>query len=94
MTEIGLVSEVAPNCMSMTFPPSGCALGGSGPALPSGGLPSSSVSTLLPSTTETKSSPTPTGPVQLPTAAGGKNVAKKWLAVCLMAPALLQMVFL
>lgn len=93
MTEIGLVSEVAPNCMSMTFPPSGCAMGGSGPALPSGGLPSS-VPTLLPSATGTKPSPTPTGAIQLPTGAGGKNVAKKWLAVCLVAPALLQMVFL
>ncbi|KAF9019407.1 hypothetical protein BGZ52_003450 [Haplosporangium bisporale] len=94
VTEIGLVSEVAPNCMSMTFPPSGCALGGSGPALPPGGLPSPSVSTLLPSATGTKPSPTPTGPIQLPTAAGGKNVVKKWLAVCLVAPALLQMVLL
>ncbi|KAF9284432.1 hypothetical protein BGZ74_001735 [Mortierella antarctica] len=81
-TEIGLVSEISPDCMSMTFPPFGCALGGSGPPLPS---------TTRSSATR---APTPTGPVELPKSAGGKNMAKKWLAVSLVAPALLQLVFL
>ncbi|KAF9284433.1 hypothetical protein BGZ74_001736 [Mortierella antarctica] len=88
VSEFGLDSEVFPNCLTTTIPSSGCALGGSGPALPPGGAITTSAP---PSTT---AAPTPTGPIELPKSAGGKNVAKKWLALCMVAPALLQMVFL
>ncbi|KAG0347357.1 hypothetical protein BG005_000235 [Podila minutissima] len=93
VTEIGLVQEVSESCMSMTFPSTGCVLGGSGPALPPpGSITTSAVTTTRPSTTT--GAPTPTGPIELPKSAGSKNVAKKWLALCMVAPALLQMVFL
>ncbi|KAG0038738.1 hypothetical protein BGZ82_010977 [Podila clonocystis] len=93
VTEIGLLQEVSYNCMSMTFPSSGCVLGGSGPALPPpGAITTTAVATTRPSTTT--GAPTPTGPVELPKSDGGKIVIKKWVAFCMVAPALLQLVFL
>ncbi|KAG0021922.1 hypothetical protein BGZ81_008741 [Podila clonocystis] len=85
VSEFGLENEVSPNCLSMTFPSSGCALGAAPGAI-------TSVSTALPSTTGAPTS-TATG-IELPKSAGGKIVVKKWLALCMVAPALLQLVFL
>ncbi|KAG0344547.1 hypothetical protein BG004_004362 [Podila humilis] len=92
VSELNLVNEVKESCMSMSFPSSGCALGGSGPPAP----PPQPSTPTAPSGTRTGTKTTATGTDSSPTgvllpSSGSKAVAKKWLAVCLVAPVLVQM---